>query len=157
MSITPGARAPSFALRNQHGQEVDSQELLSRRAVLVVFVPLAFSPVCAREVAQLNEWHHVAASAGVEIVVVSVDSTATLRAWSDADGIRLSLLSDFWPHGAVAHAFGAFLDDKGFAGRTSFLIDKTGIVRDVITSPLGEPRLFTDYERAIERLSEEHR
>lgn len=157
MPITPGALAPHFTLRNQHGQMVDLQELLSRRAVFIVFVPLAFSPVCAGEVFQLNEWHDVAASAGVEIVVVSVDSTATLRAWSEAEDIRLSLLSDFWPHGATAQSFGAFLDDKGFAGRVSFLVDRTGIIRDVITSPLGEPRSFADYERAIERLSVEHR
>ncbi|MBH0024019.1 redoxin domain-containing protein [Salinibacterium sp. SWN248] len=153
MTITRGAIAPDFELRNQHGQTVSGQELLSRRAVLVVFIPLAFSPVCTDEVTQLNEWHDVAASAGVEIVVISVDSTATLRAWSEADGIRLSLLSDFWPHGAVAQAFGVFLHDKGFASRTSFLIDKAGIVRDVISSELGEPRLFADYERAIEQLS----
>ena len=105
MSITPGTRAPSFVLRNQHGQSIDSRELLTRRAVLVVFLPLAFSPVCSQELVQLDDWHDVAASAGVEVVVISVDSAATLRAWSDTESISLSLLSDFWPHGAVAQSF----------------------------------------------------
>lgn len=155
MEITQGSVAPDFELRNQYGQSIRLQELLTRRSVLVVFVPLAFSPVCTNEVAQLNEWHDIAASAGVEVVVISVDSSATLRAWSDVEGIRLSLLSDFWPHGETAHAFGVFLNDKGIARRTSFLIDGTGIVRDVIASELGDPRLFADYERAIERLSSE--
>ncbi|QAV69566.1 redoxin domain-containing protein [Salinibacterium sp. UTAS2018] len=157
MSITPGTRAPSFVLRNQHGQSIDSRELLTRRAVLVVFLPLAFSPVCSQELVQLDDWHDVAASAGVEVVVISVDSAATLRAWSDAESISLSLLSDFWPHGAVAQSFGVFLDEKGFARRSSFLIDINGIVRDVISSQLGEPRQFADYQRAIERLSSERR
>ena len=157
MPITPGTRAPDFVLRNQHGQTIELQELLSRRAVFVVFVPLAFSPVCSAEVSQLNEWHDIATSAGVEVVVLSVDSTATLRAWAEADGITLSLLADFWPHGAIAQSYGAFLDDKGFAQRASFLIDQSGIVRDVVTSELDEPRLFIGYERAIERLSTERR
>ena len=149
MTITIGQVAPDFELRNQHGQVVRSGELLSRRAVLVVFLPLAFSVVCDDELAQLNDWHDVAASAGVEIVVISVDSMATLRAWSETAGVRFSLLSDFWPHGKVAQEFGVFLDEKGFARRASFLIGKDGHVRDVIESPLGEGRRFADYERAI--------
>ncbi|MBH0054056.1 MULTISPECIES: redoxin domain-containing protein [unclassified Salinibacterium] len=153
MTITRGAVAPDFELRNQHGQTVSLQELLSRRAVLVVFIPLAFSPVCAAEVAQLNDWHDIAASAGVEVVVISVDSVATLRAWSDDTGFRLSLLSDFWPHGAVAKQFEVFLEDKGFARRASFLIDHNGVVQSVIESALGEPRAFSDYEHAIVALT----
>lgn len=153
MTIAIGAVAPDFELRNQHGQTVSSRELLSRRSILVVFVPLAFSAVCSDEVAQLDEWRDVAASAGVEILVISVDSTATLRAWSDDASFQLSLLSDFWPHGEVAQAFGVFLSDKGFARRVSFLIDQSGVVRDVIESSLGEARLFADYERAIVALT----
>ncbi|MGV8912294.1 MAG: redoxin domain-containing protein [Rhodoglobus sp.] len=153
MTISIGAAVPDCELRNQYGQSVSIRELLSRRAVLVVFIPLAFSAVCTDEVTQLNNWRDVAASAGVEIVVISVDSTATLRAWSDAENIQLSLLSDFWPHGKVAEEFGVFLSDKGFANRTSFLVDQCGVVRDVITSPAGEPRLFADYERAIVALT----
>ncbi|WP_010202785.1 redoxin domain-containing protein [Salinibacterium sp. PAMC 21357] len=153
MTITIGAVAPDFELRNQHGQTIRLRELLLRRAVLVVFVPLAFSAVCTDEVAQLNEWHDVAASAGVEIVVISVDSTATLRAWSDAEAIQLSLLSDFWPHGRTAEAFGVLLADKGFARRASFLVDQDGVVRDVIEAALGEARQFSDYEHSIVALT----
>ncbi|QYH36037.1 redoxin domain-containing protein [Salinibacterium sp. M195] len=153
MAIAIGAAAPEFQLRNQHGQTIVLGELLSRRSALIVFIPLAFSAICTDEVAQLNQWHDIAASAGVEILVISVDAMATLRAWADSQKIQLSLLSDFWPHGGVAEEFGVFLSKEGFASRVSFLVDQSGIVRDVIESPLGEARQFADYERAIVALT----
>lgn len=60
---------------------------------------------------------------------ISVDSTDTNRAWAESLGVeRTLLLSDFWPHGAVAQAFG-ILRPQGFNERATFIIDKEGIVR----------------------------
>ena len=51
--------------------------------------------------------------------------------------IAFPLLSDFWPHGAVAKAFGV-LRDGGFAERAVFIIDKTGVVRYIDVHDIGE-------------------
>jgi alkyl hydroperoxide reductase subunit AhpC len=62
------------------------------------------------------------------------------------------MLSDFWPHGEVSKAYGAFLDDKGFATRASFVIDKDGVVRWAVVNGPGEARSADDYAAALAAL-----
>ena len=149
MAIAVGDHAPDFDLKNQHGQRVRLSELLEREPVMVVFFPLAFSANCTSEVEALQRERQRFADAGLAIVLVSVDSTATLRAWADAGNYDLELLSDFWPHGAVARSFGVFLEEKGLASRASFLIDRSGVVRWVVEASPGAIRELSDYEDAI--------
>jgi len=149
MPLAVGDHAPDFDLKNQHGQSVRLSELLTREPVMVVFFPLAFSAKCTSEVEALHRERQRFVDAGLAVVLVSVDSTATLRAWADAGGYDLGLLSDFWPHGAVARSFGVLIEDKGFASRASFLIDRSGIVRWVVEAPPGAIRELSDYEDAI--------
>ncbi|MGV8876046.1 MAG: redoxin domain-containing protein [Rhodoglobus sp.] len=149
MTLSVGQRATAFALSDQFGQIFEFGADQNPSSVFVVFVPLAFSPVCSTEIDKLNAHRHIFSDAGIELVVISVDSKATLRAWADAGNIQLRLLADFWPHGAVADAFGVLLHDKGFAGRTSFLLDRDGTVLNIVTSPVDSPRNFAEYEAAI--------
>jgi peroxiredoxin len=149
MAIAVGDHAPEFKLKNQYGQSVHLRTLLEREPVMVVFLPLAFSATCTSEVETLQRERQRFVDAGLAVVLVSVDSTATLRAWADVGSYDLTLLSDFWPHGAVARSFGVLLEDKGFASRASFLIDRSGIVRWVFEAPPGAIRELSDYEDAI--------
>jgi glutaredoxin len=60
---------------------------------------------------------------------VSIDHVPCLKAWAESlGGIHYPLLSDFWPHGAVAQKYGVFRED-GRSERAIFIIDKEGIVR----------------------------
>jgi glutaredoxin len=62
---------------------------------------------------------------------VSVDSVPCLKAWADSlDGINYPLLSDFYPHGAVATLYGVLRED-GTSERALFIVDKQGLVRYV--------------------------
>lgn len=84
---------------------------------------------------------------------MSCDSRFTLAAWRQAMGYDLRLLSDFWPHGAVARAFGAFDERLGIATRSTFVIDAGGVIREVIASPsLGTARDVSLYVDAVRRL-----
>jgi peroxiredoxin (alkyl hydroperoxide reductase subunit C) len=65
----------------------------------------------------------------VQTLTISVDSGPTHRVWAEREGYQFPLLADFWPHGAVARAYGVFNEDAGTANRGTFLIDKQGIVR----------------------------
>jgi glutaredoxin len=66
-----------------------------------------------------------------QVLGISVDHVPCLKAWADSlGGISFPLLSDFWPHGAVAQKFGVFRED-GRSERALFVIDKEGIVRYV--------------------------
>ncbi len=63
------------------------------------------------------------------------------------------MLSDFWPHGAVAKAYGVFNDQLGCANRATFVIDKQGIVAATFASAnLATPRAKTEYEEALAKL-----
>ncbi len=64
-----------------------------------------------------------------QVLGISVDSTETNRAWAESLGVEhVALLSDFWPHGEVAQAYGV-LREGGFTERATFIVDKEGIVR----------------------------
>lgn len=62
------------------------------------------------------------------------------------------LLSDFWPHGDVSKAYGVFLDEKGFATRGTFVIDKDGMVRWSVVNGPGEARNSDEYKAALAAL-----
>lgn len=67
--------------------------------------------------------------ADAQVLGISVDYTAANAAWAESLGIeRLLLLSDYWPHGEVAQAYGV-LREQGFTERATFIVDKEGIIR----------------------------
>jgi peroxiredoxin len=67
--------------------------------------------------------------ADAQVLGISTDQSASNAAWAESLGIeQLPLLSDHWPHGAVAQQYGV-LRDQGFAERATFIVDKDGIVR----------------------------
>jgi len=64
-----------------------------------------------------------------QVLGISVDSTDTNRAWAESLGVeQVLLLSDFWPHGDIAQAYGV-LREGGFTERATFIVDKEGIIR----------------------------
>lgn len=73
----------------------------------------------------------------------------TLKAWQEIEGFGFDLLSDFWPHGAAARAFGVFDERSGHALRGSFLVDADGIVRWSVVHPRGQRRDLDGYLQAL--------
>ena len=134
-----GDRAPDFSLRNQHGETVALADLAGAPALLV-FYPFAFSGICSNELADLRDHRSTFEEAGVRVLGVSCDPMFALRIFADRDDLGFSLLSDFWPHGQTAHAFGCFDPEIGAASRSSFLIDADSIVRWTVSHGLGERR-----------------
>ena len=152
MALENDTRAPDFELVNQFGQTVQLGSFRGKRAVALVFFPLAFSGRCTSELCELRDNLALFKSEGVELIGISVDSKFTLRAWAEEEGYDFTLLADFWPHGQVSKEYGVFLPEKGFANRATFLIDVDGIIRaSFITAP-GESRSIDAYRTAIESL-----
>ena len=147
-----GTPAPSFSLRDQHGREQSLEARAGSRNVLLVFYPFAFTGVCSGEMLALQE--HVAEwdALATDVLAVSCDPVPSLRAFADSTGLEFPLLSDFWPHGKTANAYGAFDHDLGAAGRATFVIDKTGSVRWTVRSAIADARDVTDYLSALEEL-----
>ncbi|KQV24912.1 MULTISPECIES: redoxin domain-containing protein [unclassified Microcella] len=140
MPIAVGSPAPPFALRDQFGRAIAVPDARLGRAVLLVFFPQAFTPTCTDELRSLAAERAALEAEGVTVLACSVDSMATLRAFDEAEALGLTLLSDFWPHGAVAEAYGSFLPDRGWADRVSVLVDAAGVVRALATGTDGAPR-----------------
>lgn len=156
MALENDTTAPDFELANQFGEHVRLRDFRGRSAVALVFFPLAFSSTCTSELCDLRDNLALFTAAGVELIGISVDSKATLRAWAEQEGYGFTLLADFWPHGDVAKQYGVFLEDKGFANRATFLIDAGGVIRaSFITAP-GRARSLDEYRAALEELAPAH-
>lgn len=153
MAVEIGDEAPDFELPDQHGTPVKLSSFRGKKNVVLVFYPLAFSPVCSGELCGLRDSFPEATSReDVELLTVSVDSMFTHRAWADAEKFDFSLLADFWPHGEVAKSYGVFNEEKGLAVRGTFVIDKQGKVTWKVVNPIPEARDIADYQKALAAL-----
>jgi mycoredoxin-dependent peroxiredoxin len=152
MAVEVGEQAPDFELKDQHGTPVRLSSFRGVKNVVLVFYPLAFSGVCTSELCAMRDDFPEVTRDDVELLTVSVDSTYALRAWSDAEHFEFPLLSDFWPHGAVAKEYGVFDSDRGFATRGTFIIDKEGVVRWKVVNPPPQARDIADYQKALAEL-----
>lgn len=135
-----GATAPVFALSDQHGTPFDLAAELPDGPVLVVFYPFAFSGTCTGELTGLLNLDEQLRAYGVRVAAVSCDQLFALRAFSDSTGLEFPLLSDFWPHGAVASAYGVFDVERGCSLRGSFLVGQDGTVAWSVINDIGEAR-----------------
>jgi peroxiredoxin len=149
--VAVGSPAPDFTLPDQHGAPT-SLSSLRGRAALVVFYPFAFSGICTGELTDLREHVTDFQNDDVQLLAVSCDPVHALRAWSEDEAFGFPLLSDFWPHGAVASAYGVFDEMLGRADRGTFLVDRAGVVRWSVLNHPGQARDLDAYRAAIASL-----
>ena len=128
MAVKTGDRAPRFDLEVTHGERVTLDDFRGRSNLLLVFHPLAFTPVCEDEALDLQENLESFRNAGTEIVFVSCDASAARQAWKRELGAEYTFASDFWTHGATAKSYGVFNEENGAPIRGTFLIDTDGVV-----------------------------
>lgn len=147
-----GEPAPEFSLLDQHGRTITLSSMRGT-GVLLVFIPFAFSDTCTNELVDLRGAEDLLGNDDIQVVVVSCDSIYTLKAWADSHNYEGGILSDFWPHGEAARAYGVFNQEKGLANRGSFLIDCDGIVRWAIVSPMGQARDVDEYRTVVASLT----
>ena len=147
MSVTVGDTAPDFTLVNQRGEQVTLSALRGRKVVLV-FYPFAFSSICTGEMCNLRD-RRAEFDDDTVLLGISVDTKHALRVFAEQEGLGFDLLSDFWPHGEVAQAYGVFLPERGMATRGTFVIDRDGIVRWMVVNHPGEARDPGEYRAAL--------
>jgi len=143
-----GDSAPDFELANQFGEPVRLSDFRGRN-VVIVFYPFAFSGICTGELCEIRDNLALFEDADAAVLAVSVDSKFAQRAYAEKEGYGFDLLADFWPHGAVASAYGVFDAESGMALRGTFIIDGAGIVRYVVVNPRGQARDFAEYRTAL--------
>jgi peroxiredoxin len=151
MSLQIGRPAPDFVLRDQHGQQVSLAAFRGVKAVAVMFYPFAFSRVCTGELQAVRDSLPTFESGDVQLIAVSCDPMFSLRAFAEQESLTFPLLSDFWPHGEVARAYGAFDDERGCADRSSFVVDRSGVLRWAVHNESPQARDLEEQARVLAR------
>lgn len=126
--IALGQLAPDFTLRDQFGQDVTLSSYRGTKAVALVFYPYAFSGVCTGELSAIRARLDELLTFDTEVLALSCDPIYALRFFSDTDGLNFPLLSDFWPHGEVARAYGVFDDADGCPERSTYVVGRDGVL-----------------------------
>ena len=127
MIIEPGNPAPDFTLKTEDGEDFTEAELQGHTTVLV-FYPLAFSPLCTDQFQIYEETLDELEEQGARMYGVSVDSPYAQKAFRDLAGVSIPMLSDFEPKGSASMAFGAWFAPAGFSNRALVIVREDGIV-----------------------------
>jgi mycoredoxin-dependent peroxiredoxin len=152
MTLEIGSPAPEFALVDQHGATISLSSFKGAKNVVVLFYPFAFSGICTGELCGLRDDLSAFQNEGVQLIAISCDPMHSQKAFAEKEGFKFPVLTDFWPHGATAKAYGVFNEDKGCAIRGTFIIDKQGILRWQVLNGLGDARNLVDYKAALASL-----
>jgi mycoredoxin-dependent peroxiredoxin len=152
MTLTIGSVAPDFELSDQHGAKVSLSSFKGKKNVVLLFYPFSFTGTCTGELCAMRDDLSSFQNDNVELLAISCDSMFTQRVFAEREGYNFPVLADFWPHGAVAQAYGIFDEARGCALRGTFVIDKEGVIRWQIVNGLGDARSNDEYKAALAAL-----
>lgn len=147
-----GHPAPPFRLFDQDMNRVLLEDLRGGKA-LVVFIPLPFTNTCEGELCTLRDRLAALYHIDARVVAITTHAPPTNKRWSDDNHFGFPILSDYWPHGAVASAYGTFNERLGIADRSTYVLDADGLVRDVITSEFSAAREYDHYVEALTQIA----
>ena len=138
LKVRVGEPAPDFVLPSVSGKKISLSQFFGKKNVVLSFVPAAFTPVCSQQFPGYSIVKNVFDETDAVLLGITVDNIPTLHAWTRQMGtVWFHVLSDFWPHGAVAKEYGVFRSD-GLTERAVFIIDKEGIIRFIQVSDINK-------------------
>lgn len=153
LKVKVGQPAPDFTLPSISGEKVTLSQFRGKRNVVLSFVPAAWTPVCSDQWPGYNIAKAIFEQNDAILLGITVDNIPTLFAWTNQMGqIWFPVLSDFWPHGAVAKRYGVLRSD-GVSERALFVIDKKGIIRFIDVHDINKRPPLEDLMSALEKLS----
>ncbi len=153
MTLDVGTTAPDFTLKDQNNQEVTLSSYQGKKNVLLVFYPLAFTGTCQGELCQVRDELPKFENDDTAVLAISVGASPSHKVWAAEQGYTFPLLADFWPHGAVAQAYGVFNDAAGIANRGTFVIDRSGVIQFAEMNGPGEARDQSAWDKALSALT----
>src|SRR5260370_15856343 len=152
LKVKVGDLAPDFKLRAVNGGEVWLKQFRGKKNIVISFVPAAFTPVCSAQWPGYNLVQDLFQKHNAVLLGITTDNIPSLYAWTAEMGdIRFDVLSDFYPHGAVAGAYGV-LGHDGTAERALFVIDKQGIIRYIDVHDINQRPPLEDLVKALNNL-----
>lgn len=147
--ITLGASAPLFNLKDNRDNSISLSDFKGKK-VLLSWHPLAWTRICAEQMKALESNYDRLLDLGTIPFGLSIDSVPSKNAWAKELKIsKLRLPSDFWPHGAVAKAYGLFREIEGFSERANVLVNEDG---KIIWQKIYDIHQLPDIEEVIQQL-----
>jgi peroxiredoxin (alkyl hydroperoxide reductase subunit C) len=153
LKVKVGQKAPDFTLKAVSGKMISLNDYYGKKNVVISFVPAAWTPVCSDQWPGYNIVQDIFESHNTVLLGITVDNIPTLFSWTNQMGkLWFEVLSDFWPHGAVAEKFGVLRSD-GVAERALFVIDKKGIIRYIDVHNINQRPPLEVLVRELEKLN----
>jgi peroxiredoxin (alkyl hydroperoxide reductase subunit C) len=138
LKVKVGEIAPDFVLPSISGEKVSLHQFHGKKNVVISFVPAAWTPVCSEQWPGYNIVRDVFSETDAVLLGITVDNIPTLHAWTNQIGdVWFHVLSDFWPHGAVAKTYGVLRSD-GVTERALFIVDKEGVLRFIQVTDINK-------------------
>ena len=152
LNVRVGEEAPDFILKSVSGQMVSLSQYRGKRIVVISFAPAAWTPVCSDQWPGYNIMQEIFDGYDAVLLGITVDNIPTLYSWTNQMGrLWFPVLSDFWPHGAVARRYGVLRSD-GVSERALFIIDKEGLIRYIDVHDINRRPALEDLFRELEKL-----
>ena len=149
--IKIGNKAPTFIL-DDHNEKPFKLSDFKGKKILLSFHPLAWTSVCAKQMQSLEENKRNLDKTNTIAVGISVDPTPSKKAWAEHLGIKNTrLLSDFWPHGAIAKQYGIFRDDDGISERANIIVDEEQNISFMKIYPISQLPDIQEIIRLLEQ------
>jgi len=149
-----GDKAPDFTLPAISGEKVSLSQYLGKKNVVISFVPAAWTPVCSGQWPGYNIAQEMFEQNNAIMLGITEDNIPTLHAWTkEMGGVWFPVLSDFWPHGKVATAYGVLRSD-GTSERALFVIDKAGVIRYIDVHDINERPPLEVLIKELEKLQQ---
>ena len=137
LKVKIGEAAPDFTLPSVAGDKISLSQYRGKKHVVISFVPAAWTPVCSDQWPGYSIVKEMFDENDAVLLGITVDNIPTLYAWTNQMGdLWFPVLSDFWPHGAVAEKYGV-LRSSGVSERALIFIDKKGIIQDIQVSDIN--------------------
>ena len=153
LKVKVGDIAPDFTLPSVSGEKVTLSQYRGKKHVMISFVPAAWTPVCSDQWPGYNIVKEMFDKNDAILLGISVDNIPTLYAWTKQMGkLWFPVLSDFWPHGAVAEKYGV-LRSSGVSERALIFINKKGIIQDILVSDINKRPDLAYIAAALEKMN----
>ena len=157
LKVKVGDQAPDFTLPVVGGEKVTLSQYRGKKNVVISFVPAAWTPVCSDQWPGYNIAQDFFDQNDAILLGITVDNIPTLYAWTNQmctgdETLWFPVLSDFYPHGAVAKKFGV-LRSEGVSERALFVIDKKGIIRYIDVHDINKRPHLEDLVEELEKLN----
>jgi peroxiredoxin (alkyl hydroperoxide reductase subunit C) len=138
LKVKSGDLAPDFTLPSVSGKKITLSQFRGKKNVVLSFVPAAWTPVCSEQFPGYIMVKDTLDQKDTVLLGITVDNLPTLKAWTQHIGpLWFEVLSDFWPHGAVADKYGVLRPD-GLSERALFFIDDKGIIRAIVVMDINK-------------------